>query len=676
MWFSEASEMQFLMNWNGTLLSCFLMHLRHQGVYFIGLLFLCISFSTSAQEMAQQKVDSVLKSIATKSSEEKKQGYDFIGTYILKNTDYVDELFSYVLTKDNSELAQLMLYQKYSQFLSQKGLTDEALRLKLRGLELAKSLEDEHMILRYHLSVGTTYLYQTSLENALHHFNEAEAIASQPEFHQSRWNVYYGKGQIQGLMGDSKGNDAYYLKMWEVSKTYGNTTTNRFILYILIEHFTQANNPIRVAEFTEILAAYYEEAHSNTPAGHMPIQAIFDKRASMENVPSLKEAIAISDSLNSTNSLTYNTIALADTYLQNEQPRLAIPYMQSAINKIQSLKKPQLLAGLLTKMSEIQSAAGNYKEAYEVKLQETAVLDSINSERMQRNIAELEVKFDTEQKERKILAQDLTIEKESRQKRMITIGLIALGLILLVSVYFFRKRLQDQKTIAQQTESIQQQHITELKQKNKLLAMNSMIEGQEAERLRIAKDLHDSLGGLLSTVKAHFSIIQNKIEELEQLNITERTNHLIDEACLEVRRISHNMMPHALSISGLPGALEDVAEQLKLQGYNVSLELSNIPNTLDSNKQVMIYRIVQEVISNIRKHAEAASILLQLLKHGNQLHIIIEDDGTGFDFEKAKAKGGLGLKSIQSRVDYLDGTIDWDTQPGNGTQVTINIPIS
>ena len=244
----------------------------------------------------------------------------------------------------------------------------------------------------------------------------------------------------------------------------------------------------------------------------------------------------------------------------------------------------------------------------------------------------------------------------------------------MLSILFFRKRLKDQKTIAQQQESIRNQEIIELQQKNKLLALNSMIEGQEAERLRIAQDLHDSLGGLLSTVKAHFTTIQNEIKQLEQLNIAGTTNQLIDEACLEVRRISHNMMPHALSISGLEGTLGDMSENLKKQGYNVSLEMTQVPK-LETTKEVMVYRLVQELIANINKHANAKSILIQLLGLKNELTLIVEDDGQGFNYQEAIERGGLGLKSIESRVEFLDGTIDWDSVKNEGTTITINIPL-
>tara|TARA_R110002072_G_scaffold9239_2_gene45316 strand:+ start:6936 stop:8792 length:1857 start_codon:yes stop_codon:yes gene_type:complete len=303
------------------------------------------------------------------------------------------------------------------------------------------------------------------------------------------------------------------------------------------------------------------------------------------------------------------------------------------------------------------------------------IKDSIFSIEKDRNLTEALQKFEAEKKDKLLLEQKLEIEEKNRQKNLVLYGLIALTVFLIVGYLFFRKRLQYQKTIAQQQEDIQKQKITELTQKNKLLAMSSMIEGQEAERLRIAKDLHDSLGGLLSNVKAHFTIIQKEIEQLEKLNITERTNHLIDEACLEVRRISHNMMPHALSISGLEGALEDVAGYMRSLDYEVTLDIHHLPETIEKTKQITIYRLIQEVLSNIRKHAEAKSVFIQLFGHKNEIHLIIEDDGKGFNYEKAVTNGGLGLKSINSRVEFLDGTIEWDSVPERGTTITINIPV-
>jgi signal transduction histidine kinase len=367
---------------------------------------------------------------------------------------------------------------------------------------------------------------------------------------------------------------------------------------------------------------------------------------------------------------------LAEIYSKTGENKKAIRTLQNAENKLNTLQKPKQLMSIYSLLVEKNKAINNYKNAYDYKILEANLRDSIISEKMQKNIAELEVKFETEKKEREILAQKRTIEKKNTQRNLMIYGLIALGFISVLTILFFRNKLKYQKTIASQTEAIQKQEITDLQQKNKLLALNSMIEGQEAERLRIANDLHDSLGGLLSTVKAHFTTIQKEIEQLEQLNITKKTNDLIDEACIEVRRISHNMMPHALSISGIEGAVTDLGEQLNEQGFQTSVEINNLPKNMEETKKIMIYRLIQEIISNITKHADAKSILIQLIGHNNEVNLIIEDDGKGFNYSEAFKKSGLGLKSINSRVEFLDGTIDWDSKLNNGTSITINIPLS
>lgn len=644
------------------------------SLLFFLLLLLLFPSNLGAQSDIPKKIDSVLASIKNKPYEQKKQAYEQLVEIIRKDKENAQPHYEYVFQKDTTDLGRMILYHPYSRRLSQKGNTEEALKYKLKGLEIAEKLKDERHIINYHILAGVTYLYQNVVDKALYHYNIAEVLAEKPENEDLLWNIYYQKGLMENVLGNVEGQTNNYRKMWELFKNRENSSTKRFALYILVEHFSQIDAPTELSFFTETLADHYEDAHPNTPAGHMPIKSIFEKRTDPSNIPRLKEAIYISDSLNNINSMAYNSIALARTYNKMNRPDLAVPFLQSAIDSLRKVEKPQVLLDVLTLMTETTVANNDFRRAYEAKSLESVLRDSITSEKMQRNIAELEVKFDTEKKERKILEQNLQLETESRQKNQVLIASIALGLLLIISFFFFRKRLAYQKTITAQETAIQKQEIRELQQKNKLLALNSMIEGQEAERLRIAKDLHDSLGGLLSTVKAHFSTIQREIQQLEELNITEKTNVLIDEACIEVRRISHNMMPHALSISGLQGALEDMGENLKEQGYSVSLQINNLPKHMESTKEVMIYRLLQEIISNIRKHANAQNILIQLLGHKNELHLTVEDDGDGFNYEEVIDKGGLGLKSINSRVEYLDGTIHWDSRPSSGTSISINIP--
>ena len=630
--------------------------------------------SAFSQEHIKHKIDSIISSLKDKDYKDKESSYFDLNKLILRQGgNNAEALFKYAISKDSSDHAKMVYFESMSTVYSRKGDTNEALNIKKRGLEVAEKLNDKKFILVYNNDIANLYIYQNLPDKALYHINKAQALAENEELQHYNAAIFYNRGLLESLLENEKGQYYHYLKMWQYAKDFENTSTKRFYLYVLVDFLSQTNYPEDLAKYTEILSGLYEEANPNMPEGHMPIKSLFEKRSDPSNIPLLRKSIAISDSTNSVNTLTFSSITLARIYEKIGQPFDGLSVLKKAVRKIDTVDKPQLKLELYSELSRMHAQTSNYKEAFKYFRKETALRDSIKSDRMQRNVAELEVKFDTEQKERKIAQQDLQLEKEARQKNMIFTGLIALGILLIMSFFFFRNKLKYQRTIAAQTEAIQKQEIRELQQENKLLALNSMIEGQEAERLRIAKDLHDSLGGLLSTVKAHFTTIQKEIEELEKLNITEKTNSLIDEACFEVRRISHNMMPHALSLSGLKGAVQDIASNLQEEGFKVTLEIADLP-TIEKTREVMVYRLIQEIVANIRKHAEAKSVLIQLLALKKDLNLLIEDDGKGFNFEQALNKGGLGLKSINSRVQFLDGHIDWDTQEGEGTSVSIKIP--
>lgn len=443
----------------------------------------------------------------------------------------------------------------------------------------------------------------------------------------------------------------------------------------------KGNLLLKMSREEEALEAFKEGKALKLKGGASPISVAFtelnigtayvklnqDKKA----MSSLNNALNIFEEKNYETGIAEALPERGILFIKQGKFDLAIADCEKAKSLIEVINVPDLMSKACECLYDAYKRKGNFEKALNNFEMFTVARDSVINEKNIKSLTQIEMQYDFNKKQEE---QEEILQKEKRLKRNILIGLVTLAVFSIIIIAFLRKRMQYKNKLAIQTEALQQQKITELQQKNKLVAMNSMIEGQEAERLRIAKDLHDSLGGLLSTVKAHFTTIQNEIEQLSELNLTEKTNDLIDEACIEVRRISHNMMPHALSISGLQGAIEDVATHLTEQGYGVTLEITNLPATIEPTKEVMIYRLVQEIISNIRKHAEAKNILIQLVGHQQEINLLVEDDGKGFNLEEAIAKGGLGLKSINSRVAYLDGSIDWDTQPNNGTSLTINIP--
>ena len=202
--------------------------------------------------------------------------------------------------------------------------------------------------------------------------------------------------------------------------------------------------------------------------------------------------------------------------------------------------------------------------------------------------------------------------------------------------------------------------------------LRAMLTGQEKERMRIARDLHDSLGSLLATVKYQFeSFIEQAVRKKD--NSDNQMGQLIDQACEEVRRIAHDTMPQALSETGIVGAVDDLARPLRQAGLTVHVQSVGVVDGLQADQEVMLYRIIQELLQNVLKHANATQVIVQFNQLEKRMYVTVEDNGVGMN--GGTDSTGMGLKNIQSRITFLKADLDIDSIPGQGTTVSIEIPI-
>jgi two-component system, NarL family, sensor kinase len=206
--------------------------------------------------------------------------------------------------------------------------------------------------------------------------------------------------------------------------------------------------------------------------------------------------------------------------------------------------------------------------------------------------------------------------------------------------------------------------------------IHAEIETLEKERKRIAEDLHDDLGPLLSTVKIRLNSME--LESDEDKYILKQSSQILDEAVKELRHISHNLMPSSLHNKGLEHAVQDVVN--KLQEAKSTQVVFNPPSTplpLDKQKEVTLYRIIQEALNNALKHAAAEKIEISLQKEGKWVKLQVQDNGNGFDYQARikDSKSGLGLKNIASRVNLLQGKFQYQSAVGKGTKLTIEFPV-
>jgi two-component system NarL family sensor kinase len=317
---------------------------------------------------------------------------------------------------------------------------------------------------------------------------------------------------------------------------------------------------------------------------------------------------------------------------------------------------------------------GDYKSANLYLQKALSLNDSLFSDESKEKIAGLEVRYNVEKKEREINAlkaeakiQNLTIDQKSTLNYILIGSAVILVIIVLLS---YRTYSQKQK--------LQQRRIYELETEKQLAATEAVLRGEEQERSRLAKDLHDGLGGMLSGIKYSFNAMKgNLIMTPENHQAFERSMDMLDSSIKEMRRVAHNMMPEALVRFGLDTALKDYCNDINQSGaLQVTYQSMGLENeTIDPTTAITLYRIVQELVTNTMKHAAAKTAIVQLTKENGQLSITIEDDGKGFDAHILKQSKGIGWTNIQHRIEFLKGKLDVNSEPGKGTSVHIELNI-
>ena len=213
--------------------------------------------------------------------------------------------------------------------------------------------------------------------------------------------------------------------------------------------------------------------------------------------------------------------------------------------------------------------------------------------------------------------------------------------------------------------------------KQQELSAKAVIEAEEDERKRIARDLHDGVGQMMSATKMNLSALEAevKFENKEQQVSFEKIIGLVDESCKEIRNVSHNMMPNALLKNSLASAIRDFIDKMDKKTLQVNLYTEGLDERLDSNVETVFYRVIQECVNNVIRHAQATLLDISVVKENDGISATIEDNGKGFDVADKEKFEGIGLKNIVTRVEYLKGTVDFDSSPGRGTVIVLHVPL-
>jgi two-component system NarL family sensor kinase len=262
-----------------------------------------------------------------------------------------------------------------------------------------------------------------------------------------------------------------------------------------------------------------------------------------------------------------------------------------------------------------------------------------------------------------------------RQKNFFIYGLVALLAFVTVLGFVYYRYVRQKQQLTEQDSQLKEQKIKQLEQEKQLSAVDGMLRGQEEERSRLARDLHDGLGGMLSGIKSSLTVMSGNqiVPEESALAFGKVIDHL-ETSIQELRRVARNMMPEALVRFGLKDALQDYVDYLNHSGQHIDYQTFGLEERPPQTTEIIVFRIVQELLNNVQKHANASQTLVQLIRDDKRFHLTVEDNGKGFDTSRLAQEQGIGWLSIQSRVDYLNGTLDVTSALGKGT--TVNIEFS
>lgn len=320
-------------------------------------------------------------------------------------------------------------------------------------------------------------------------------------------------------------------------------------------------------------------------------------------------------------------------------------------------------------LSEGHRNLNNFEKALTYYKASVQYADSIINEKNFRHVNLIHTQYESERKQQQIAL----LEKEKQASRLTTIISLIVSLFVIIVLVSAFINISQKRKLDKQKLIVREQQIRELEKDRQIMASHAVLQGEETERQRLARDLHDGLGGMLSAVKLQLSSIKGNIlvpaGKAEQF---EKAIVMLDSSIKELRTVAHNMMPDALIKFGLKDALQDFCSKIASSNMiKVNFQYYGEQKRFEKSLEIALYRISQELINNVLKHAQASEVIIQLVCDSNRIHLTVQDNGAGFSLPDIDVRKSRGLQSIRARVESFNGRMDIASEPGKGTEVGI-----
>ncbi len=540
-----------------------------------------------------------------------------------KSLAYLNKYQEYVESKQDTSGIANILYQKGVVY-SMQGDYENSLREYYKTLTIYEKLKDSTSIGFTLNSIGIVYKNLKKYNQAIEAFQKAVGIHEQSNDLKNLANVYNSLGSVYKEINDYDIALNFFKKTLSIDRktknNWGTAITLMDIGSVLIEQ------------------KQYKMALSN-----------------------FKEALKIQEHNNYNAEKTYTLIKISDAYLQLGDYANSKLYLDRSSKLVPASK--QLHKALEYQKYRLYEKTGKPQQALNHYKRYTAYKDSIFNEENLKNINQLQIQYDIQKKDKELLQNKLKLENQAnelqKKKNQNTYIMGIAAFLLLTSILLW--------VLFQQHQKRKNQEIISLKKEHQIKTLESLMEGEEKERFRIAKELHDGVNGDLSAIKF-------KLSGLVETNnkVVHDAIAMIDASCKQIRAISHNLVPPSLEKFNLIEATQDYCYSLDaVQPAQIVFQHLGEQISIPKKAEINIFRIIQELVVNSIKHARANEINVQISCYQKNIQIIVEDDGIGYQIN-TKYNNGIGLANIQSRVDYLQAKMDI-TSNEQGTSTTIEI---
>ena len=602
------------------------------------------------------------------------QDYERAEDVFLKSIDILKEI------GDNRNIASI-----YNNLGNLSNLRSEylgAINYYTESLKTSEELKDYKLIASSLNNIGSIYRKLGNFSRALSYFKRGLSISESENDSISMVASYSNVGNIYMSISDNENALNYYENALEISQKLKNysavASLNGNIGSIL---YNLGQYELAMEKENKRLNFYEESEDKKGLTG--ALDAIGNIYWSLDSLDLAKEyyekSIQISRQYSLRDQLSSSIYNLGLVYFKlgryNESlSNCLLSYQYAKELKIISLQKETCKC-----LYDSYNAIGNIQKALDYHLEMVALSDSLQPIDTAKKLQKME--FD-----KQIMADSLLqVEKElktemAHQKEKTNLTVAWGGSLSAISIFAFLVF----RNVKRKQRKAEEERQKQIEEKEKILkdlelqTIDAMIAGQEKERQRLAADLHDSVGATLAAAKLQFDhLIKDEIDNKMREQLINKTSTLLEDAYVEIRSMAHLKNSGVIAKNGLLPAVKNLTDNASgINGLSFEVQSFGLDERLDNSLEISIFRIIQELVTNIIKHANATKGIVYLTNHDSNLNVMIEDNGKGFNPTKVKVnKSGMGISSIDKRVEHMDGKLSIESELNKGTTVIIDIPL-